>query len=47
MSVMFVEKHEDILNQYSEIRNKIKDLIKKDFDVEVIHNEMTNVYQLK
>ena len=47
MSGMFVQKHEDILNQYSKIWNKIKDLIEKDFDVEVIHNEMTNVYQLK
>ena len=31
MSAMFVEKHENILKQYSETWNKIIDLVEKDF----------------
>ena len=36
MSFLLEEKHEDILNKYIEIRNRIKDLFEKDFYVEVI-----------
>ena len=36
MSFLLEEKHDDILNKYIEIRNRIKDLFEKDFYVEVI-----------
>lgn len=39
MSFMLKEKHKDILIKYSKIWNRTKDLTRKDFHVQVIHND--------
>ena len=39
MSFMLKEKHKDILIKYSKIWNRTKDLTRKDFDIQVIHND--------
>ena len=36
---MIQEKHGDLLKTYNEKWNLIKDLIVKDFDVEVVHGD--------
>lgn len=37
MSFTFEEKHETVLSKYFEIWKKIKDLIRRDFDVQVTY----------
>lgn len=39
MSFMFKEKHKEMLIKFSEIPNRTKDLTRKDFDAQVIHND--------
>lgn len=39
MTFTLEEKHEDILNKQSEIWNRIKDFMVKEFNVEEIHND--------
>lgn len=36
---MLQEKHGDLLKKYNEKGNLVKDLIGKDFDVEVVHDD--------
>ena len=42
-----LKKSRDILNEYAEIWNRIKDLIKRYFDVEVIHYNKYNSAKIK
>lgn len=39
MPFIFKEIHRDILKKSNEILNKVKDLIRKDFDIEAINND--------
>lgn len=43
--IYFNGKYENVLNKYLEIWNKVKEVIRKDFDVKLMHKNITTNIQ--
>ena len=47
MSCKLDEKYKNILKNYIEIINRVKDFMKKDFDIEGIHDDKHKTIKIK
>ena len=47
MSCKLDEKYKNILKNYIEIINRVKDFMKKDFDIEGIHDDKYKTIKIK